>query len=324
MSHHALLAYRWLSSQRHTVTSSPPLVWNLHLDTPRHVNSRTLAHIYTHAKVSTSKNPTPPLQKKRQTQDPNSETHKSVRCSWTLWQIYLGQIVSEKLPLELPWTKLAVGESKSRCMRVGDNGGRMCWCAAGGWGRTMDGLVSPLADWFEMAPLSLSPWGVLLSRFWFPLLTNSKQKSISFSRGGKISTRVSAGESDSKTYLQEMADSLTPLPLFMSFFSPLPSSSSFAVFIAQWWCWMVGCWMILFFRLEWGWGTCWRLRGSFAAGVINIKIYRDAITGWSEIGLMSPLGSLSGWTSAFSHSWRAFFSFFLSSLSLFSLPEKTR
>lgn len=70
-------------------------------------------------------------------------------------------------------------------MRVGDNGGRMCWCAAGGWGGTMDGLVSPLADWFEMAPLSLSPWGVPLSRFWFPLLTNSKQKSISFSRGRK-------------------------------------------------------------------------------------------------------------------------------------------
>lgn len=66
----------------------------------------------------------------------------------------------------------------------GDNGGRMCWCAAGGWGGTMDGLVSPLADWFEMAPLSLSPWGVPLSRFWFPLLTNSKQKSISFSRDG--------------------------------------------------------------------------------------------------------------------------------------------
>lgn len=39
--------------------------------------------------------------------------------------------------------------------------------------------------------------------------------------GGEISTRVSAGESDSKTYLQEMADSLTPLPLFMSFFSLL-------------------------------------------------------------------------------------------------------
>lgn len=40
--------------------------------------------------------------------------------------------------------------------------------------------------------------------------------------GGEISTRVSAGESDSKTYLPEMPDSLTPLPLFMSFFfSPL-------------------------------------------------------------------------------------------------------
>lgn len=66
----------------------------------------------------------------------------------------------------------------------GGQWGRMCWCAAGGWGGTMDGLVSPLADWFEMAPLSLSPWGVPLSCFWFPLLTNSKQKSISFSRGG--------------------------------------------------------------------------------------------------------------------------------------------
>lgn len=66
----------------------------------------------------------------------------------------------------------------------GGQWGRMCWCAAGGWGGTMDGLVSPLADWFEMAPLSLSPWGVPLSCFWFPLLTNSKQKSISFSRRG--------------------------------------------------------------------------------------------------------------------------------------------
>lgn len=64
-------------------------------------------------------------------------------------------------------------------------------------------------------------------------------------------------------------------------------------------------------------GTCWKLRGGFAAEVINIKIYRDAITGWSEIGLMSPLGSLSGWTSAFSHSWRAFFSFSVFSFSFF-------
>lgn len=114
-------------------------------------------------------------------------------------------------------------------------GGRMCWCAAGGWGGTMDGLVSPLADWFEMAPLSLSPWGVPLSCFWFPLLTNSKQKSISFSRGGKISTRVLAGESDSKTYLQEMADSLTPLPLFMSFFLLF----AFILFICSPYCPMV-------------------------------------------------------------------------------------
>lgn len=195
--------------------------------------------------------------KKKQTQDPNPETHKSVQCSWTLWQIYLGQIVSEKLPLELPWTKLAVGESKSRCMRVGDNGGRMCWCAAGGWGGTMDGLVSPLADWFEMAPLSLSPWGVPLSCFWFPLLTNSKQKSISFSRGGKISTRVLAGESDSKTYLQEMADSLTPLPLFMSFFPP-SLLSAFILFICSLYCPVVVDSGMLndpgVFRLEWGWG----------------------------------------------------------------------
>lgn len=44
------------------------------------------------------------------------------------------------------------------------------------------------------------------------------------------------------------------------------------------------------------------LEAALRAGVINIKIYRDAITGWSEIGLMSPLGSLSGWISAFSHS----------------------
>lgn len=185
-------------------------------------------HTFTHTPKFLNGRVLPP--KKRQTQDPNPETHKSVRCSWTLWQIYLGQIVSEKLPLELPWTKLAVGESKSHCMRVGDNGGRMCWCAAGGWGGTMDGLVSPLADWFEMAPLSLSPWGVPLSRFWFPLLTNSKQKSISFSRGGKISTRVSAGESDSKTYLQEMADSLTPT-LYVFFLS-----SAFILFICSLYC----------------------------------------------------------------------------------------
>ena len=134
-----------------------------------------------------------------------------------------------------------------------------------------------------------------------------------------------------KTYLQEMTDSLTPLSTLYVFFPPTSSSSSssFAVFIALWWCcwwWIVGCWMIPgFFRLEWGWGTCWRLRGGFAAGVINIKIYRDAITGWSEIGLMSPLGSLSGWTSAFSQSWRAFFSFFSVFSFFFSpLPEKTR
>lgn len=43
-------------------------------------------------------------------QNPNPETHGSVLCCcWTLWQVYLGQIVSEKLPLELSWTKLAVG-----------------------------------------------------------------------------------------------------------------------------------------------------------------------------------------------------------------------
>lgn len=204
-------------------------------------HTRKLVHMYTHVEASPWKTPT----KKTQTQNPDAETHKSVRCSWTLWQIYLGQIVSEKLPLELPWTKLAVGESKSRCMRVGDNGGRMCWCAAGGWGGTMDGLVSPLADWFEMAPLSLSLWGVLLSRFWFPLLTNSKQKSISFSRGGGISTGVSAGESDSKTDLQEMADSLTPPPLFMY----LHLLSAVIVLICSLYCpVVVGRWMIPVFQ----------------------------------------------------------------------------
>lgn len=157
---------------------------------------------------------------KTQTQNPNPETHKSVRCSWTLWQIYLGQIVSEKLPLELPWTKLAVGESKSRCMRVGDNGGRMCWCAAGGWGGTMDGLVSPLADWFEMAPLSLSPWGVPLSRFWFPLLTNSKQKSISFSReGANIDPCFSWGKWLKNLFARDGWLSNSPSTLYI--FSPL-------------------------------------------------------------------------------------------------------
>lgn len=47
----------------------------------------------------------------------------------------------------------------------------------------MAGLIGPLADWFEMASLGSSPWGAPLSFFWFPLFTNSKQKSISFSRG---------------------------------------------------------------------------------------------------------------------------------------------
>lgn len=100
----------------------------------------------------------------------------------------------------------------------GGQWGRMCWCAAGGWGGTMDGLVSPLADWFEMAPLSLSPWGVPLSCFWFPLLTNSKQKSISFSRrgGGEYRTVFQMGKVTEKTYLPEMADSLTLS--FTSFF----------------------------------------------------------------------------------------------------------
>lgn len=74
-----------------------------------------------------------------------------------------------------------------------------------------------------------------------------------FLKGGKISTRVSAGESDSKTYLPEMADSLTPLPLFMSFFPSLPSSSSFAVFIARRWR-IVGCCMILGFQTRVGLG----------------------------------------------------------------------
>lgn len=102
----------------------------------------------------------------------------------------------------------------------GGQWGRMCWCAAGGWGGTMDGLVSPLADWFEMAPLSLSPWGVPLSCFWFPLLTNSKQKSISFSRRGGISNCVSDGESDSKLLILRdgwLSNSLYLFPLLCAF-----------------------------------------------------------------------------------------------------------
>lgn len=174
-----------------TIPPSPP---------PPTVHTRDYLHMYTPRPLSGR---VPLTKKKQQKKTDRTQTKKpkSVRSSWTLWQIYLGQIVSEKLPLELPWTKLAVGESKSRCMRVGDNwgGGRMCWCAAGGWGGTMDGLVSPLADWFEMAPLSLSLWGVPLSCSWFPLLTNSKQKSISFSRrgwgGGNIEMCFSWGKS---------------------------------------------------------------------------------------------------------------------------------
>lgn len=200
--------------------------------------------------LSRKKNP------KKKTDRTQTKKPKSARSSWTLWQIYLGQIVSEKLPLELPWTKLAVGESKSRCMRVGDNwgGGRMCWCAAGGWGGTMDGLVSPLADWFEMAPLSLSPWGVPLSCSWFPLLTNSKQKSISFSRrgwgGGEYRNVFQLGKVTQKTSLQEMADSLT---LHLCLFSSLPSSSLSAVIIAQRRWWMV--WNdLVFFQTQVGLG----------------------------------------------------------------------
>lgn len=273
---------------------------------------------YTHTPKPPHPQPPPP---KTQTQDPNPETHKSVRCSWTLWQIYLGQIVSEKLPLELPWTKLAVGESKSRCMRVGDNGGRMCWCAAGGWGGTMDGLVSPLADWFEMAPLSLSPWGVPLSRFWFPLLTNSKQKSISFSRGGKISTRVSAGESDSKTYLQEMTDSVTPLPLFMSF-SLLLESSSCAVFIDR--RWLARRWMIPVFQTRVGLGAP---VGSLEAALRPRSLILKYTEMPSRAGLKSVwcrpwVPSLDGPLLSVTREELSFL--FLSSLFLFSLPEKTR
>lgn len=206
----------------------------------------------------------------------------------------------------------------------GGQWGRMCWCAAGGWGGTMDGLVSPLADWFEMAPLSLSPWGVPLSCFWFPLLTNSKQKSISFSRrgGGGYRTVFQMGKVIEK-YLFARDGWLSHSPSTSFFPSSLHSYFSSAASTAQWSCSIVGCW-VTFFHTQVGlWGTCWRLRNSFAAGVINIKIYRDAITGWFEIGLMSPLGSLSGQTSAFSHSWRAFFSFSVFFVS-FSLPEKTR
>lgn len=112
----------------------------------------------------------------------------------------------------------------------GGQWGQMCWCAAGGWGGTMDGLVSPLADWFEMAPLSLSLWGVPLSCFWFPLLTNSKQKSISFSRrgGGGYRTVFQMGKvTQKKKCLWEMADSLT-----LSSTSFPPSSSPSAGFIS--------------------------------------------------------------------------------------------
>lgn len=72
----------------------------------------------------------------------------------------------------------------------------MCWCAGSGLGLTMAGLIGPLADWFEMASLGSSPWGAPLSFSWFPLFTNSKQKSISFSRGfgrrGEISRPCSS------------------------------------------------------------------------------------------------------------------------------------
>lgn len=132
-------------------------------------------------------------------------------------------------------------------LRVGDNGGRMCWCAAGGWGGTMDGLVSPLADWFEMAPLSLSLWGVPLSGFWFPLLTNSKQKSISFSRGENIDPCFSWRKWLKNVFARDDWLSNSPSTLYVFFSSSLPSSSSFAVFIAQWRWWIVGCWMILGF-----------------------------------------------------------------------------
>lgn len=71
--------------------------------------------------------------------------------------IYLGQIVSEKLPLELFGTKLPLWKGKSRCMKVWT----MAKCvaataaaAAGAGAVTKSGLIGAAADWFEMAPLS--------------------------------------------------------------------------------------------------------------------------------------------------------------------------
>lgn len=95
----------------------------------------------------------------------------------------------------------------------------------------MDGLVSPLADWFEMAPLSLSPWGVPLSRFWFPLLTNSKQKSISFSRGGNIDPCFSWGKWLKNLFARDGWLSNSPSTLYVFF--PL---SAFILFICSLYC----------------------------------------------------------------------------------------
>lgn len=71
--------------------------------------------------------------------------------------IYLGQIVSEKLPLELFGTKLPLWKGKSRCMKVWT----MAKCvaataatAAEAGAVTKSGLIGAAADWFEMAPLS--------------------------------------------------------------------------------------------------------------------------------------------------------------------------
>ena len=123
-----------------------------------------------------------------------------------VWQIYLGQIVSEKLPLELPWTKLAVGESKSRCMRVGTMGANVLMC--GRWLGRDNERISQSPGWLiwdgSSEPLTMGSPIVLVL---IPTSHKLQTKVNLFLKGGKISTRVSARESDSKTYLWEMTDS---------------------------------------------------------------------------------------------------------------------
>lgn len=129
----------------------------------------------------------------------------------------------------------------------------------GRWLGRDNGRISQSSGWLiwdgSSQPLTVgSPIVPLL----IPTSHKLQTKVNLFLKGGgeRIWTRVSARESDSKTYLPAMADSLTPL-YSLPLFSSLPSSSTSAGFIARWWwwwLWIVGRWMIPVFQTQVGLG----------------------------------------------------------------------